>query len=500
MRFFLRAFTDLSFKGRVSRRAFCWFYFITLPLILFTYFLFTSFVIRYFDQVGVASIVMCIPLFVLGLPTLSMQCKRLHDIGKSEWWLLLSLIPYLGSLVLLYWLLIKKGDACPNRYGPVPADDSADSLSANTSTHTGKKSSGTKGLVRIILGCIFIFLQILSILGGVKIGNPLPELHFANIELFFYSLCNVFGYYCIGIAGLILFLSGSRAYRRSKNAATPPEGTAIAEQSAVPVESVSSRESVVGIPVLQETPDVNHPSECECKRCGKPLLADAEFCGYCGSRIEEEDSASVLAWQVMGSDIKLKKSDAVKEPEVAIEPELYCLERPEATKVEEQGSPYARYCSKCGNGIDPVTKICAGCGKQYFKGLPWKKIRVVLVFVLITVSIGLNVYIYSIYDVAQESLGIAHETITILTKKNNELENDAAKLRLNISALNKSLREYQDLADFCDEYVVFVRDDGTDLYHKFACDRFQNQSKSFWAFNISAAKNKGHTPCPNCCN
>jgi uncharacterized membrane protein YhaH (DUF805 family) len=37
------------------------------------------------------------------LPTLAVGARRLHDVGRSAWWLLLGLIPIIGQLILLYW-------------------------------------------------------------------------------------------------------------------------------------------------------------------------------------------------------------------------------------------------------------------------------------------------------------------------------------------------------------------------------------------------------------
>jgi uncharacterized membrane protein YhaH (DUF805 family) len=36
------------------------------------------------------------------LPTLGLQFRRLHDIGKSAWWLLVALVPILGFIYLIY--------------------------------------------------------------------------------------------------------------------------------------------------------------------------------------------------------------------------------------------------------------------------------------------------------------------------------------------------------------------------------------------------------------
>ena len=59
-------------------------------------------------------------IFSLGvlLPGIAVGTRRLHDIGKSGWWQLLSLIPLIGWLVLLYWTVQpSEGD---NDYGPAP--------------------------------------------------------------------------------------------------------------------------------------------------------------------------------------------------------------------------------------------------------------------------------------------------------------------------------------------------------------------------------------------
>lgn len=36
------------------------------------------------------------------LPGLGIAVRRLHDIGKSGWWLLIALVPLLGAIYLIY--------------------------------------------------------------------------------------------------------------------------------------------------------------------------------------------------------------------------------------------------------------------------------------------------------------------------------------------------------------------------------------------------------------
>lgn len=37
------------------------------------------------------------------LPIFSASMRRLHDVGKSGWWMLLNLVPFVGSMILFSW-------------------------------------------------------------------------------------------------------------------------------------------------------------------------------------------------------------------------------------------------------------------------------------------------------------------------------------------------------------------------------------------------------------
>lgn len=54
---------------------------------------------------------------ILLVPTIAVGIRRLHDVGKSGWWLLIGLIPVLGGLLLLYWA-VKDGERGTNHWGP----------------------------------------------------------------------------------------------------------------------------------------------------------------------------------------------------------------------------------------------------------------------------------------------------------------------------------------------------------------------------------------------
>lgn len=60
-------------------------------------------------------------LFSLGiiLPTWSVTIRRLHDVGKSGWWIFIGLLPFIGG-IWLFILTITDGQANSNRYGTNP--------------------------------------------------------------------------------------------------------------------------------------------------------------------------------------------------------------------------------------------------------------------------------------------------------------------------------------------------------------------------------------------
>lgn len=74
------------------------------------------------ERDGMAA-VMLIPVylywFVILVPSLAVLIRRLHDIGRTGWWALLSLVPGVGGLVLLI-LTCLDSEPGPNAFGPNP--------------------------------------------------------------------------------------------------------------------------------------------------------------------------------------------------------------------------------------------------------------------------------------------------------------------------------------------------------------------------------------------
>jgi len=60
-------------------------------------------------------------LFALAVvtPSIAVTVRRLHDTGKSAWWLLIGLIPLVGNLILFFYM-IEDSDVGQNAYGSDP--------------------------------------------------------------------------------------------------------------------------------------------------------------------------------------------------------------------------------------------------------------------------------------------------------------------------------------------------------------------------------------------
>ena len=65
---------------------------------------------------GGGGIVGLIWILVTIVPALAVLVRRLHDTGKSGWWVLIGFVPLVGGIVLLVFTLLDS-DAGENKYG-----------------------------------------------------------------------------------------------------------------------------------------------------------------------------------------------------------------------------------------------------------------------------------------------------------------------------------------------------------------------------------------------
>lgn len=101
-----------QFTGR-SRRSEYWYFF--LVNILISYGLT---ILGAVTEIGIFGILGGLASLALLIPGIAVAVRRMHDVGRSGWWLLIGLIP-LAGLVVLYWAV---SDSQPgaNQWGPNP--------------------------------------------------------------------------------------------------------------------------------------------------------------------------------------------------------------------------------------------------------------------------------------------------------------------------------------------------------------------------------------------
>ena len=121
--------------------------------------------------------------------------------------------------------------------------------------------------------------------------------------------------------------------------------------------------------------------------------------------------------------------------------------------TSSEHSRVGKFCRHCGSMIDPETKKCTGCGKQYFH-LPKLTTPMIVGTILIIVLAGANIYQY-----------------------------------VQLASIKKEYNFYHDYA------VIVPTED--DSYHRYGCPNI-DENDSFWIYNINAAESRGYTPCPEC--
>ncbi|MFB7040483.1 MULTISPECIES: DUF805 domain-containing protein [unclassified Streptomyces] len=98
------------FSGRARRKEF-W---------MFTLFNFIAAVIlAILDNLLGIQLLSLIYTLAVFLPALGVSVRRLHDTGRSGWWILIALVPLVGGIILLVFNCLE-GEQQQNAYGPNP--------------------------------------------------------------------------------------------------------------------------------------------------------------------------------------------------------------------------------------------------------------------------------------------------------------------------------------------------------------------------------------------
>lgn len=105
-----------TFSGRATRSEYWWFVLFLYATILCVVLLGVATGI---DKPFLALIGIFVALSFI--PIVALRVRRLHDIGKSGWWIFLGFVPYIGEIILFIFSVM--GSDGENEYGPDPFDE-----------------------------------------------------------------------------------------------------------------------------------------------------------------------------------------------------------------------------------------------------------------------------------------------------------------------------------------------------------------------------------------
>ena len=112
-----------KFDGRATRSEY-WYFILFYFIISFVAVLLDTVVINPMlgatpEQAQKGGFLQIILALALLIPSIALGVRRLHDIGKSGWWILVGLIPIIGFIVLIYFY-VQDSQAGSNIYGSNP--------------------------------------------------------------------------------------------------------------------------------------------------------------------------------------------------------------------------------------------------------------------------------------------------------------------------------------------------------------------------------------------
>lgn len=213
--------------------------------------------------------------------------------------------------------------------------------------------------------------------------------------------------------------------------------------------------------------------------------------GIIGRYKQPKDSNSVEESSISQDDeykeYPIKEKDIVSTKEDSVSDDIASLNKKAETVNKES---LVRFCCKCGKPINPETKKCTGCGKQYFKGLKFyfktiftkKRILPIALSVILIISLISNIIQAIDIKDYQDIVRDQHETID-------------EKTDLLYTFVEIGAEQYQ-LLKFYEENVVIIPTNGSNLYHKYGCEDLD--TPSLIIYTITQARQLNYAPCKKC--
>jgi uncharacterized membrane protein YhaH (DUF805 family) len=202
MKWFIKALRHYAdFSGRARRREYWMFALFNLIFLFVFAFLFGLMAGAggMYDEETLPYAIHLIWFALVGLPGMAVTVRRLHDLGKSGWTVLVGLIPLIGGIWLLI-LMCTDGQTGPNRFGSDPK--------ATSESFPERAKLTSAGVTMIVAASLALLSQLLA--------NLFPEAYYGYDGEFSTSplltLQNVV-FWAIMLAAGILFVRGEARER-----------------------------------------------------------------------------------------------------------------------------------------------------------------------------------------------------------------------------------------------------------------------------------------------
>ena len=117
MKWYLQVLKNYAkFTGRARRKEYWMFLLFSIII---------SVVLTVIDGVvGTGGILGLVYSLAVLIPSIAVAVRRMHDIDKSGWWLLIAFVPLIGIIVVIVFACMA-GTPGDNRFGPPPAEEPA---------------------------------------------------------------------------------------------------------------------------------------------------------------------------------------------------------------------------------------------------------------------------------------------------------------------------------------------------------------------------------------
>ncbi|MBL6955981.1 MAG: DUF805 domain-containing protein [Chlorobium phaeobacteroides] len=107
------------FSGRARRKEYWYFY--LFNTIIEVALMLVDYMVGWYSIEGGIGVLSAIYVLGIMIPGIAVSIRRLHDTGRSGWWLLIGLIPFIGAIVLLVFM-VQDSKPGENEYGPNPKE------------------------------------------------------------------------------------------------------------------------------------------------------------------------------------------------------------------------------------------------------------------------------------------------------------------------------------------------------------------------------------------